>query len=171
MRWFGADNSHAFPKCRITGIMKSWIITVTSLAEMRKPPTHGIRVLAIISARKQVKSIRSYLEMFHILSQADLEGQKAITQSNKPARAFQVTESGYCDLHYNHDNHFMVRGQLSDIISIWRDGETSWLRWRGLPYPTAIIDPITHALLPPHEESWPIMEAPKANLDMNSLFG
>lgn len=103
--------------------------------------------------------------------QADLESQRAITQYDKPTGAFEVTKPGYCDLYYIHNDHFMVRGQLSDIILIWRDGETSWLRWRGLPYPTASIDPITHRLLPPREESFPIMEAPKANLDMNSVFG
>jgi hypothetical protein len=150
--------------------MKAWIITVTSFNDMRKPPAHGVRVLAVISARKSAKRIRDYLEMFYILFQADFEGQKAIAQYNNPAQAFRATESGYCDLHYIHDIHFMVRGQLSDVMFAWRERESSWLRWRGISYQRVSEDPVTHALSS-SEESWPIMEAPKANLDMRSLFG
>jgi hypothetical protein len=125
-------------------------------------------VLAIISARKIDKDIQDYLKMFYLLFQTDLEAQKAIARYHNPA-PFPL-KSSYRDLHYIHGTRFVVRGQLSDVMSIWREGETSWLRWKGVSYQKVSEDPVTHALSF-SEESWSIMEAPKANLDMDILFG
>jgi|GEM_PF-4840932 len=148
--------------------MKAWVITVTYLNAFRSESS-GIRVIAVISARKSSKHIRQCVEQLCRFCGLDLPGQIDFAKGIKPAVTAKATAENSFDV-YCERLPYVFRGQLSEIMGIKEEDGIHWLRWKGVSYQRYSVNPATYAPADLETVDFPISEAPHANLKLIDVF-
>ena len=148
--------------------MKAWVIQITTL-NAAKPVKNNIRVIALVSARRNVDFIKQYVENIYFILRMNLEGQKETAKYSKPYVPIKATSHSGCVVYCVNNPYYFI-GELSEIIECREQNGVYWLKWKGVQYQKYSVDPITHYPVSLGEENPPIREAPQVDFQIVNFF-
>src|SRR6266481_4951472 len=148
--------------------MKAWVVTILSLVAAKRTSS-SLRVIALVSGRKDEKFMKRYIETLYFILCADLREQKDSARYTKPYSRMTARSTSYCDV-FLASHPYVLRAQLSDIIDVKGGDGDCWLKWKGVKYRKISIERDAYRILDMGEEDPPIEEAPQIDFRLRTLF-